>query len=81
MIRVPSCQAARYPSDNPSAYRPPVRGLAVRAAFYSDNLTVANEGTTTANYFLKFLGNNRDRSVRRTANFHWPTPLDNVFNV
>ena len=29
-------------------------------AFYTTDLTVANVGTTTANYFLKFLGNNRD---------------------
>ena len=52
-------------------------------------MTVANVGTTTANYFLKFLGNNRDGSVGPQRNYSLPAGrsatfadvLKSVFNL
>lgn len=64
-------KAAPIPYDKPYRWYLPssARAGGAGGAFYTTDLTVANVGTTTANYFLKFLGNNRDGSVGPQRNF------------
>ena len=64
-------KAAPIPYDRPFRWYLPssARAGGAGGAFYTTDLTVANVGTTTANYFLKFLGNNRDGSVGPQKNF------------
>jgi hypothetical protein len=64
-------KAAPIPYDRPFRWYLPssARAGGAGGAFYTTDLTVANVGTTTANYFLKFLGNNRDGSVGPQRNF------------
>ena len=64
-------KAAPIPYDKPYRWYLPssARAGGAGGAFYTTDLTVANVGTTTANYFLKFLGNNRDGSVGPQKSF------------
>jgi hypothetical protein len=64
-------KAAPIPYDKPYRWYLPssARAGGAGGAFYTTDVTVANVGTTTANYFLKFLGNNRDGSVGPQRNF------------
>lgn len=64
-------KAAPIPYDKPYRWYLPssARAGGAGGAFYTTDLTVANVGTITANYFLKFLGNNRDGSVGPQKNF------------
>jgi 6-phosphogluconolactonase len=64
-------KTAPIPYDKPYRWYLPssARAGGAGGAFYTTDLTVANVGTTTANYFLKFLGNNRDGSVGPQRSF------------
>lgn len=64
-------KAAPIPYDRPFRWYLPssARAGGAGGAFYTTDVTLANVGTTTANYFLKFLGNNRDGSVGPQRNF------------
>jgi len=64
-------KAAPIPYDKPYRWYLPssARAGGAGGAFYTTDVTAANVGTTTANYFLKFLGNNRDGSVGPQRNF------------
>jgi 6-phosphogluconolactonase len=84
-------KAAPIPYDKPYRWYLPssARAGGAGGAFYTTDVTVANVGTTTANYFLKFLGNNRDGSVGPQRNFSLPAGrsatyadvLKSVFNI
>jgi len=81
-------KAAPIPYDRPFRWYLPFSARA-GGAFYTTDVTVANVGTTTANYFLKFLGNNRDGSVGPQRNYSLPAGrsatfadvLKSVFNL
>ena len=84
-------KAAPIPYDRPFRWYLPssARAGGAGGAFYTTDLTVANVGTTTANYFLKFLGNNRDGSAGPQKNFQlaagrsatFADVLKSVFNL
>ena len=84
-------KAAPIPYDKPFRWYLPssARAGGAGGAFYTTDVTVANVGTVTANYFLKFLGNNRDGSVGPQRNFSLPAGrsatfadvLKSVFNL
>ena len=84
-------KAAPIPYDKPFRWYLPssARAGGAGGAFYTTDVTVANVGTITANYFLKFLGNNRDGSVGPQRNYSLPAGrsatfsdvLKSVFNI
>ena len=84
-------KAAPIPYDRPFRWYLPssARAGGAGGAFYTTDVTVANVGTTTANYFLKFLGNNRDGSVGPRRNYSlaagrsatYADVLKSVFNI
>ncbi len=84
-------KAAPIPYSRPFRWYLPssARAGGAGGAFYTTDVTVANVGTTTANYFLKFLGNNRDGSVGPQRNYSLPAGrsatyadvLKSVFNI
>lgn len=67
-------KAAPIPYDKPYRWYLPssARAGGAGGSFYTTDLTVANVGSTAANYFLKFLGNNRDGNVGPQKNFSLP---------
>jgi len=64
-------KAAPIPYDKPYRWYLPssARAGGAGGAFYTTELTVANVGTIVANYFLKFLGNNKDGNSGPQKNF------------
>lgn len=84
-------KAAPIPYDKPFRWYLPssARAGGAGGAFYTTDVTVANVGTKTANYFLKFLGNNRDGSVGPQRNYSlaagrsatYADVLKSVFNL
>ena len=75
-------KAAPIPYDKPFRWYLPssARAGGAGGAFYTTDVTVANVGTTTANYFLKFLGNNRDGSVGPQRNYSLPAGRSATFS-
>ena len=84
-------KAAPIPYDKPFRWYLPssARAGGAGGAFYTTDVTLANVGSVTANYFLKFLGNNRNGSVGPQRNFSLPAGrsatfadvLKSVFNL
>jgi len=84
-------KAAPIPYDKPYRWYLPssARAGGAGGAFYTTDVTVANVGTVTANYFLKFLGNNQDGSVGPERGFSlaagrsatFTDVLKSVFNI